>query len=233
MSPGAVTEAGRERAALSAEFERVGPGVPTLCGGRTAGELLAHLLVRERRYLVSLLGIPAPSVLRAAERRMARLPWLEMIELLRTGSGGWLPGRRPTDGLEFLRLYVHHEDIRRARLGWEPRPPEVYRDDTLWHGARTLGRLAYQRSPVGVVLRRPDGESWPVRRGPRPVTVHGQPGELVVHMCRRPRVRVQAAGPPADVSAALAARPGTLFGGFAATRPPDGSGQHTTGYNEG
>ncbi|HTF54105.1 MAG TPA: maleylpyruvate isomerase family mycothiol-dependent enzyme [Pseudonocardia sp.] len=228
-----MTEAGRERAALSAEFERVGPGVPTLCGGRTAGELLAHLLVRERRYLVSLLGIPAPSVLRAAERRMARLPWLEMIELLRTGSGGWLPGRRPTDGLEFLRLYVHHEDIRRARLGWEPRPPEVYRDDTLWHGARTLGRLAYQRSPVGVVLRRPDGESWPVRRGPRPVTVHGQPGELVVHMCRRPRVRVQAAGPPADVSAALAARPGTLFGGFAATRPPDGSGQHTTGYNEG
>jgi len=228
-----VTEAGRERAALSAEFERVGPGVPTLCGGRSSGELLAHLLVRERRYLVSLLGIPAPSVLRAAEGRMSRLPWLEMIELLRTGTGGWLPGRRPTDGLEFLRLYVHHEDIRRARLGWAPRPPEAYRDDTLWHGARTLGRLAYQRSPVGVVLRRSDGESWPVRRGPRPVTVYGQPGELVVHMCRRPRVRVQVAGPPADVSAALAARPGTLFGGFAATRPPDGPGQRTTGYDEG
>jgi len=228
-----VTEAGRERAALSAEFERVGPGVPTLCGGRSSGELLAHLLVRERRYLVSLLGIPAPSVLRAAEGRMSRLPWLEMIELLRTGSGGWLPDRRPTDGLEFLRLYVHHEDIRRARLGWAPRPPEAYRDDTLWHGARTLGRLAYQRSPVGVVLRRSDGESWPVRRGPRPVTVYGQPGELVVHMCRRPRVRVQVAGPPADVSAALAARPGTLFGGFAATRPPDGPGQRTTGYDEG
>jgi len=233
LSPGAVTEAGRERAALCAEFERVGPGVPTLCGGRTSGELLAHLLVRERRYLVSLLGILVPSVLRAAERRMARLPWLEMIELLRGGSAGWLPGRRPTDGLEFLRLYVHHEDIRRATLGWAPRPPEVYRDDTLWHGARTLGRLAYQRSPVGVVLRRPDGASWPVRSGPRPVTVYGQPGELVVHMCRRPRVRVQLAGPPADVGAALAARPGTLFGGFAATRPRDGPGRYLTDDDEG
>jgi uncharacterized protein (TIGR03085 family) len=232
VSPGAVTEAGRERAALCAEFERVGPGVPTLCGGRTSGELLAHLLVRERRYLVSLLGIPMPSVVAAAELRMARLPWLEMIELLRAGSGGWVPGRRPTDGMEFLRLYVHHEDIRRARLGWVPRPPEVYRDDTLWHGARTLGRLAYQRSPVGVVLRRPDGACWPVRPGARPVTVSGHPGELVVHMCRRPRVRVELAGPSSDVNAALAARPGTLFGGFAATRSPAAPG-HMTGYHDG
>jgi hypothetical protein len=103
--------------------------------------------------------------------------------------------------------------------GWAPRPPETYRDDTLWHAASTLGRLAYRRSPVGVVLRGPSGASWLVRSGPRPVTAHGEPGELVVHMCRRPRAHVALDGPASDVTAALAARPGTLFGGFAATRP--------------
>jgi len=214
-----VTEAGRERAALCAALERVGPGAPTLCGGRTSGELAAYLLVQERRYLISLLGIAVPAVERAAERRMGRLPWLDMVELLRSGPGSWLTRRRPTDGLEFLRLYVHHEDIRRAVPGWSPRPVELYRDDTLWHGAGKLGQLAYQRSPVGVVLQRPDGVTWPVRLGPRPVTVRGEPGELVMHMCRRPRASVRLAGDPADIDAALSARPGTLFGGFAATRP--------------
>jgi uncharacterized protein (TIGR03085 family) len=219
VSPGAVTEAGRERAALCAEFERVGPDAPTCCAGRNTAQLLAYLLVQERRFLVSLLGILVPPVARAAQHRMRRLPWLDMIELLRTGRSSWLPTRRPTDGLEFLRLYVHHEDIRRAVRDWAPRPAESYRDETLWHSAKKLGRLAYQRSPVGVLLQRPDGSSWQVRPGPRRVTVHGEPGELVVHMCGRPRVRVWLAGETRDITAALAARPGTLFGGATATHP--------------
>jgi uncharacterized protein (TIGR03085 family) len=219
VSPGAVTEAGREREALCAMFERVGPAAPTLCGGRTADQLLSYLLVQERRYLVSLLGIALPSVAEAAQRRISRLPWLDRIELLRAEPGSLLGGgRRPTGDMEYLRLYVHHEDIRRADAGWAPRPAESYRDDTLWHAANTLGRLAYRRSPVGVRLRRPDGASWLVHPGPREITVRGEPGELVVHMCRRPRVRVELAGVPSDVEAALAARPGTLFGGFAAAR---------------
>ena len=40
--------AGRERAELSDEFDRVGPDRPTLCAGWSARDLLAHLLVRER-----------------------------------------------------------------------------------------------------------------------------------------------------------------------------------------
>jgi uncharacterized protein (TIGR03085 family) len=219
VSPGAVTEAGRERAALCDTFERRGPDAPTLCGGRVSQQLLAHLLVLERRFLVSLLGLAVPSVAATAEHRMASLPWLDMVELLRSGRATWLPGRVPTDGMEFLRLYVHHEDLRRAVPGWAPRPREIYRDDTLWHAAAGLGRLAYRRSPVAVRLERPGGGSWEVRAGPRPVTLRGEPGELVVHMCRRPSVAVRTLGPQSDVELALAARPGTLFGGFAASRP--------------
>lgn len=219
MSPGAVTEAGRERAALCETLERRGPDAPTLCGGRDARRLLAHLLVNERRFLVGLLGLAVPSVAVTAEHRMASLPWLDMVELLRSGRATWLPGRSPTDGLEFLRLYVHHEDLHRAVPGWSPRPAEDYRDDTLWHAAASLGRLAYRRSPVAVLLERPGGARWEVRPGPRPITLRGEPGELVVHMCRRPSVGVEAVGPRSDVELALAARPGTLFGGFAAFRP--------------
>lgn len=220
MSPGAVTEAGRERAALCDTFEQSGPEAPTLCGGRVSLQLLAYLLVNERRFLIGLVGLAVPSMAVAAESRMASLPWLNMVELLRSGRVNWLPGRRPTDGLEFLRLYVHHEDLRRAVPDWAPRPPEVYRDDTLWHAAAHLGRLAYRRSPVGVLLESPEGGRWEVRAGPRAITLRGRPGELVVHMCRRPSVAVETIGPRTAVDLALAARPGTLFGGFATSRPP-------------
>lgn len=217
--PGVVTEESHERAALCVTFEQVGPDAPTLCAGRTSGELLAYLLVGERRFLLSLLGLVITPVARSAEAKMGHRPWLEMVELLRTGPAWWLPGGRPGDGLDFLKLFVHHEDIRRVYPGWSPRPTTAHRNETLWRAAIRLGRLAYRRSPVGVSLRRPDGMAWQVRKGPRPVTVWGEPGELVVHMCGRPEALVGFEGDPVDVASALGARPRTLFGGAAAVRP--------------
>jgi uncharacterized protein (TIGR03085 family) len=213
-----VTEESRERAALCATFERVGPDAPTLCGGRTTGELLAYILVGERRFVISLIGLVVTPVARAAEAGMRRRPWLEMVELLRTGPAWWVPGGRPGDGLEFLKLFVHHEDIRRARAGWTPRAAGPHRDETLWLAALRLARLAYRRSSVGVVLRRPDGASSQVRAGYELITVIGEPGELVMHMAGRTAL-VTFDGDPVRIAAALAARPKTLFGGATRRRP--------------
>ncbi|WP_051580156.1 TIGR03085 family metal-binding protein [Pseudonocardia acaciae] len=215
-----MTEESRERAALCVTFERVGPGAPTLCSGRSTGELLAYLLVGERRFVTSLLGLVIPPLARRAEARMYRRPWLEMVELLRTGPAWLLPGGRPGDGLDFLKLFVHHEDVLRARRGWTPRPVDPHRDEVLWRAAIRLARLAYQRSNVGVVLRRPDGASQQVRKGTKMVTVVGEPGELVLHMCGRSEALVSFDGDPVHIAASLGARPRTLFGG--ASRPARG-----------
>lgn len=213
-----VTEESRERAALCVTFERVGPDAPTLCAGRTTGQLLAYILVGERRFLVSLLGLAVTPVARVAEARMRRRPWLEMVELLRTGPAWWVPSGRPGDGLDFLKLFVHHEDIRRARSGWTPRAEGPHREETLWRAALRLARLAYRRSSVGVVLRRPDGVSSQVREGFEMVTVMGEPGELVMHMAGRSAL-VTFDGDPVHIAAALRARPRTLFGGAGGVRP--------------
>src|SRR5918999_1072913 len=113
--------ASRERAALSDELERVGPDRPTLCAGWTTGDLLAHLLVRERQPWAAA-GIMVPALAAVTERAMRSfrdLPWLEAVQLFRSGPQSWSPMRigsvdAAANGMEF---FVHHEDVRRGEPG--------------------------------------------------------------------------------------------------------------------
>jgi uncharacterized protein (TIGR03085 family) len=193
-----------ERAALSDELERVGPDRPTLCAGWTTGDLLAHLLVRERQPWAAA-GIMVPALAAVTERAMRSfrdLPWLEAVQLFRGGPQSWSPMRigsvdAAANGMEF---FVHHEDVRRGEPGWEPRKPDEERDRELWAGARRMGMLL-RRSPVGVVLARPSGERHVVKTGPGLVTVVGEPGELVLFAFGRDAARVELQGEPGDVDA--------------------------------
>jgi len=101
--------------------------------------------------------------------------------------------------------FVHHEDVRRAEPGWEPRERAAARDAELWAVVTRLGRILYRRSPVGVVLRRPDGEQRVVTTGVGVVTLTGEPGELLLHAFGRAAVRVEVDGVEADVEAMGAA----------------------------
>jgi uncharacterized protein (TIGR03085 family) len=196
--------ASRERAALSDELERVGPDRPTLCAGWTTGDLLAHLLVRERQpWAAAGIMVPALSGVTARAMRGYRdLPWAELVQLFRGGPQSWSPMRidrvdAAANGMEF---FVHHEDVRRGEPGWEPREADQERDTELWAGARRMGMLL-RRSPVGVVLARPSGEQHVVKTGPGVVTVVGEPGELVLFAFGRDAVRVELQGEPGDVEA--------------------------------
>jgi uncharacterized protein (TIGR03085 family) len=207
---GDVSLASDERSALCDEFERAGTDRPTLCAGWTTRDLLAHLLVRERQPWASagmFVAVLAP-VTRHATRRYADTPWTELVGLLRGGPPAWSPfaiGRvdAVANGAEF---FVHHEDVRRGEPGWEPRAPEAKRDGQLWALLLRSARLLYRRSPVGIVLRRPDGTQHVVRTGSGVVTIVGEPGEIVLHAFGRDAVRVELVGLPADV-ATLAAAP--------------------------
>jgi uncharacterized protein (TIGR03085 family) len=193
-----------ERAALADELERVGPDRPTLCAGWTTRDLLAHLLIRERKTWAAA-GAVVPALAGVTERAMdgyRDMPWEEAVRLFRGGPQDWSPLRiervdAAANGMEF---FVHHEDVRRGEPGWEPREPDDARDAALWAGVRRLGALL-RRSPVGVVLARPSGERYVVRTGPGVATVVGEPGELVLFAFGREAVRVDLQGEHGDVEA--------------------------------
>lgn len=197
-----------ERAAICDEFDRAGPEAPTLSGDWDTRDLLAHLLVRERKPWASA-GILVPALASLTDAAMdsyASMPWAEMVGQLRGGAPVWSPFRiGAVDGLanggEF---FVHHEDVRRGRPGWEPRPPDADRDDALWALLLRTGRLLHRSSPVGIVVRRPSGASHVLRPGPGVVTIVGEPGELVLHAFGRDAVRIELEGAPADVAALTA-----------------------------
>ena len=198
-----------ERAALSDTLDKTGPAQPTLCAGWTAHDLLAHLLVRERQPWAAA-GIVVPAlagVTESAMRGYADTPWPEMVDAFRSGPPAWSPTRveRVDEAVNGAELFVHHEDVRRGEPGWEPRPADPVRDDALWELVVRSGRLLYRRSPVGVAVRRPDGEQAVLRTGRGLVTVEGEPGEILLHGSGRAAARVELHGRPEDVAALQAA----------------------------
>lgn len=201
--------AAAERAALADTLEAVGPDRPTLCEGWASRDLLVHLLVRERQSWASAgLVVPALAALtERAARRYDGVAWTDLVRRFRSGPPPWSPYRLPRMDalLNGAEHFVHHEDVRRGAPGWEPRPADAARDEQLWAIVRKIGPALYRRSPVGVVLRRPDGREHVVNSRPRRVTITGEPGELLLHAFGRCAVRLEAAGGEADVAAMSAA----------------------------
>jgi len=194
-----------ERSGLVALLHEVGPEAPTLCEGWRTRDLAAHLVIRERR----LDAAPGIAVTRLADYtrkvqdQYAARPWDELVELVRTGPPALSPYAIPAvnelvNGVEY---FVHHEDVRRAQPDWAPRPADPARDAALWKAAARLGKLAYRRSPVGVALRNPGGETVVAKRGPATVTISGEPGELLLYAFGRDRQRVEFTGDEQSVAA--------------------------------
>lgn len=199
----AATVADAERGALADLALEVGPDEPTLCGDWDVRGLVAHLVTRERRpdaapgIMLPPLAFWTERVRRAAAGR----DFGGLIADIRSGPPIWSPTAiGALRGIDVQEYFIHHEDIRRARSGWSPRPPSEERDAILWHMTSLVGRMSYRRSPVGVTLRRPDGAEHAVRRGPRTVVLTGEPGELLLHAAGREQCVVSPEGEPADVA---------------------------------
>jgi uncharacterized protein (TIGR03085 family) len=200
-----------QRAALVEALRAAGPDAPTLCDGWTARDLAAHVVTRERRV-----DAAAGLVVKALAPRLARvqaefaaLPWDELLALVVAG-----PPRRSVFGLpgvdelaNLVEFFVHCEDVRRARPGWEPRVLEPEVSEALWRRLGAMAKLARRRCPAPLVLRRPDGQSLVVHKGGPPVTVVGEPGELVVFMTgRQGHAVVESEGPSEAVAAVRSAK---------------------------
>ncbi|MFD7016585.1 TIGR03085 family metal-binding protein [Streptomyces sp. NPDC059161] len=178
------THAKRERLLLADLLESAGPEAPTLCEGWTARELAAHVVVRERR-LDAAGGILIPALKSRLDRVQAEFaakPYEELIQLIRTGPPKYSPYnlKQVDEGANAVEFYVHSEDVRRAQPDWTPRELDPVFSDALWSRLEKAARLMGRKSPVGIVLRRPDGQTAVAHKGTPVVTVTGEPGELTL-----------------------------------------------------
>lgn len=200
------TAAQRERADLAELFRSVGPDAPTLSGSWTTRDLLAHLVLRERR-LDAAPGIMVSALAGYTEKvqqGIAARGYDDVLADFRAGPPLWSPFKLLDSLVNGMELFVHHEDVRRARDGWQPRLLPAAQQQELWSSVKRVGKLGYRRSPVGVLAQRTSGASVTLKEGPRPVTLVGEPAELLLHAMGRDEVRLETRGAPADVELVLA-----------------------------
>ncbi|MFI0789715.1 TIGR03085 family metal-binding protein [Streptomyces lydicus] len=178
------THAKRERLLLADLLESAGPDAPTLCGNWTTRQLAAHVVVRERRADAAggILVKPLAARLERVQAEFATRPYEELLRLIRTGPPRLSPfALKPIDeASNTVEFFVHAEDVRRAQPDWAPREPDPVFADALWSRIERMARVLGRKSPVGLVLRRPDGRTTVAHRGTPVVTVVGEPGELTL-----------------------------------------------------
>ncbi|MCB5910510.1 TIGR03085 family metal-binding protein [Streptomyces pinistramenti] len=178
------THAKRERLLLADLLESAGPSAPTLCADWTARDLAAHVVVRERRADAAggLFVKPLAARLERVQAEYAQKPFDELIGLIRSGPPRMSPFalKQIDEASNTVEFYVHAEDVRRAQPDWVPRALDPVFSDALWTRLEKMARLLGRKSPVGLVLRRPDGRVAVARRGVPVVTVVGEPGELTL-----------------------------------------------------
>ena len=188
----------RERLALADLLARLGPDEPTLCAGWTTRDLAAHLVVRDRRPDATAGMLIAPLRAHGERVRLAKAaqPFETILGEVRTPPWWSLISNPVTDELANLgEFFIHHEDVRRARPGWEPRALDDGQEPALWRGAKFAGRLGLRRLGVPVSVRAPGFGSFTVGDDPQ-VTVVGPPGELALFFFgRQSAARVTIDGP--------------------------------------
>jgi uncharacterized protein (TIGR03085 family) len=132
--------------------------------------------------------------------RTASRPFPEMVDQLREPAltPYRLPGvERLTNTLEY---FVHHEDLRRGRPGWEPRQLPPADEDELWKLLKGSAKLSTRKAGVPIVVRRTDrpGEEATIRKGDDPVVVTGRPSELVLFFFGRDQLHEVGFDGPAE-----------------------------------
>src|SRR5882757_1468547 len=206
-----MTAAQRERAALVETMRTVGPEAPTLCGDWTTRDLAAHLVVREGRLDASLriaFAFLAGYTEKVRSQVAQSTDWDELLDKIASGPPLYSPFKILDPVANMGEMYIHHEDVRRAQTGWEPRPLDDATVKALGRGLPIMARLTLAKAPARVSLRMPDGKTLAtVGRGSE-LTVTGEPQEVLLFISGRDAVRLEFDGDAALVDAVRASRRG-------------------------
>jgi uncharacterized protein (TIGR03085 family) len=187
-----------ERAALVDLMAELGPDAPTLCTGWTTRDLAAHLVVRLSRVDAAA-GIVVKGLAehtRRVQDRVAGQDWPVLLSKVRRRPW-WLIGDEAVNRVEY---FVHHEDVRRAQPGWQPRKLDPNLVEALWSRVRGQARLVLRRTPATVTVTAPGHGTVTAGRGGgrggAMVDLLGPPAELLLFlMGRQGHAQVELAGP--------------------------------------
>jgi len=189
-----MTAASRERAELVTTMRDAGPDAPTLCGEWTVRDLAAHLVIRERR-LDAAPGIMIPALAGYTARRQQHLTdttqWPELLDMVASGPPLYSPFKLLDPLVNTTEMFIHHEDVRRAGLGWQPRSLDGDLESALRRQVRLGARLSLSRAPATVTLQDSDGSTLAsAGKGPQ-CTVTGSAPELLLFLSGRDAVLIE------------------------------------------
>jgi uncharacterized protein (TIGR03085 family) len=192
-----MTPAQRERASLVETMRSIGPDAPTLCEGWTTRDLAAHLVVRERR-LDATPGIMIPLLAgytdKVQRQVAASTDWDELLNKIASGPPTLSPFKILDPVANMDEMFIHHEDVRRAQGGWEPRALDAATVTALRRPLAIMARLTMAKVPARVTpdARRRDGRRcWPRsavdchRRTWRAHALRRRPRRGATHLLRR------------------------------------------------
>lgn len=181
----------------------------TLCEGWDAGDIAAHLIVREREPIAAM-GILLPPLQWLHERRMAARKAKgrhHLLETLRQGPTPWMT-LGPGAGVQLGEDWIHTEDVRRggAGLDGDDGTADAGIAKALWQAVSRYAPLTLRRIDRDGVVSFTDGTTSRIYhvggRVARPepdaahvdVTVTGPVGELVLFVTGRRAARVDIDG---------------------------------------
>jgi uncharacterized protein (TIGR03085 family) len=187
----------RERAELVTLMKEVGPGAPTLCGEWTTLDLAAHLVVRERR-LDAAPGILIPALAdytgKVQDKVAADNDWQSLLDKVASGPPLFSPFKLLDPLVNVGEMFIHHEDVRRAAEGWEPRELDDATTTAITRQISMMARMTLAKAPGHVSFRTPEGKTVAtVGRGPT-VVVTGDPAELLMFASGRDQHRATFSG---------------------------------------
>lgn len=181
----------------------VGPDAPTLCEGWKTRDLAAHLVIREYRPDAApgiLFPFFASHTEKVQNQVAERNGWDELVGKLTAGPPVYSPLRLLDPVANVAEMFIHHEDVRRAQPGWQPRSLEPALSKSLRRTLPLMARVTLAKTPGRVALRTPEGKTLlTVGQGPA-VTVTGAPEELLLFAVGR-QARVEFDGDAAAVQA--------------------------------
>jgi uncharacterized protein (TIGR03085 family) len=198
-----VSVAQRERAALVETMRAVGPDAPTLCEGWKTRDLAAHLVVREYRPDAApgiVIPFFASRTAKVQDEVAEQTDWDALLDKIASGPPVYSPLKLLDPVANVAEMFIHHEDVRRAQPGWEPRVLEQGLCRALRRTLSLMARLTLAKVPGRVALRIPQGKTvLTAGRGPA-VVVTGAPEELLLFSVGR-QARVEFDGDAAAVQA--------------------------------
>lgn len=201
-----------ERLAMADLMAQVGPDAPTLCGDWTARQLAAHVVLRERRPDAAI-GIIARRFAGHTEKVLDSIADDDFPALLDRvrNPPWWSPVSNPLlhESTNLTEMFVHHEDVRRARPDWQPRALDDGLQAALWRQVQRQARLSLRRYRASVLVSAPGHGRFQSGRGGDALALDGPPSELCLFLTgRQAHSQVTVEGPVDSVERFRRARLG-------------------------